>query len=205
MTETRTITLAASGSLTIAARGKVVAIVSSTAGFDLRLGNGSPVGMNAGRVLGSAASKTIWKSLTFIDTSGSANTITFTFGDEDIKVETAVTTAVTTSISNSIANCIAATPTQLLKTTTVAASPAVVAASATYFRKAIIYAVKTLAGAVNTSDVNLGFSGTASQQPILIPPGGEYTLEPPNGAKWNLADLYLTVATNGDGVVILYT
>lgn len=202
------LTLAAGEQLTRTIKGKLVVVKSCTAAFKLRSNNMSERTLNAGDRFGNENQKNFFNSLNFRNDSGASNTISYIVADEPVEIAPVINSVVNTvgtAITNSLASCIAATPTQLLKTTTTAASPAVVAAVATYFRKAIIYAVKTLAGAVNTSDVNIGFSGTASQQPIVIPPGGEYVLEPPNGAKWNLADLYLTVATNGDGIVVLYT
>lgn len=109
-------------------------------------------------------------------------------------------------IANDIDVCLPATPTQVLVTATILQSPKQLTATArTYFRSARILAVKALAGTNNASPVNLGFSATASQQPKVLAAGTEWLLEAPLGEKWDLSTLYLTVAADNDGVVVIYS
>jgi len=99
----------------------------------------------------------------------------------------------------------AAVPTQFLKTSTAAAAPVALKAVSTSFSKATLLAKNSLAGADNTGNVNIGPSPTANQQPFLLAPGDELVLAPAIGLKWDFADWYLKVATNGDGVVVIYS
>lgn len=111
------------------------------------------------------------------------------------------------AIVSSINYCEYVKPTQLLVQTTVAAGPTQLSTSQLYFRKATVMAAKSLAGeggTANQSNVFVGFASAASQQPFILAPGNERTFEPPNGAKWSLADLYLVVSADNDGVVVLY-
>lgn len=186
----------------------VFACTAATADFLVRPNNENYKRMKAGRRFGSEISKATFHHLTFHNDSAASNTIHYTIADEEISFEAqvdAVTSVVSSAISNEITTCIAATPSQLLKTMLAADAPSPLAAVQTYFRKAIVYGVNTLAGVANTGSVYIGPSAAANQQPIEIAPGAEYVLEPPNGAKWNLADWYLDVGTNGDGVVVIYT
>ncbi len=209
MTQDLEIILSAGESRTVAVpRSKIIACTAATAPFDMRIGNGGPTQWKAGRRYGSETSRATFSYLGFKNTSAASNTIQYTVADEEISFEQqveATATVLGSSISNVLANCIAAVPLQFLTTSTAAAAAVAVRATQIYFRHAIIFGKKSLAGTNNTSDVNLGFSAAANEQPISIPPGGEYELKPPNGVKWDFNTLCLKVATNFDGVVIIYT
>lgn len=58
----------------------------------------------------------------------------------------------------------------------------------------------------NTGTVYLGTEAANDTQPLAIATGVERQLVPPyvGDIRYNLADFYLDVATNADGVVILY-
>lgn len=95
-------------------------------------------------------------------------------------------------------------PIQLLVTS--AAGPTQVTSTVgTFFRVARIIAAKTLAGGANTGIVNIGWSSTASQQPIALAVGATIVYEAPVGASHDLSDLYLSVASAGDGIVVVYS
>lgn len=210
MIQDYSITLAAGAQTTVRARGTLLVCKSATAEFYFRPSGRAERTMNAGGRFGAASTnpRNYWTYINFRNASGASNTIEFISADEAVEIALTVeatNTVLPTSISNEITACIAATPVQILKTSTAAAAPVALTAAQTYFRKAIVYGVNTLAGVANTGSVYIGPSATASQQPIEIAPGAEYVLEPPNGAKWNLADWYLDVGTNGDGVVVIYT
>ncbi len=73
-----------------------------------------------------------------------------------------------------------------------------------WVRQAYIYgqnAVRTN----NTGTVYLGSASGNDLQPIAITTGALYTLTPPTPeARINLADIYVDVATNADGVQVIY-
>lgn len=98
----------------------------------------------------------------------------------------------------------AGTPLQFLKTSTAAAAPVALSATALTFRTATVLAQKALDGTLNTGNVKLGFSAAADEQPIELAPGDQQVFEVPVGQEWDFQSLYLKVATNGDGVVVLY-
>lgn len=54
----------------------------------------------------------------------------------------------------------------------------------------------------NTGTVYLGLLATNDTQALAITTGATVTLEAPVGARLNLADLWIDVATNADGVVL---
>ena len=54
----------------------------------------------------------------------------------------------------------------------------------------------------NTGTVYLGLVSTNDAQALAVTTGVTVTLEAPVGARLNLADLWLDVATNADGVVL---
>ena len=108
-------------------------------------------------------------------------------------------------LANGINYCVPCQPEQFATTTLIATGPTPIAASQTYFRKATILAKKALAGTANTGNIQLGPSGTASEQPYTLGPDDEITLEPPLGAKWDFQDWYITVANDNDGVVVIYS
>lgn len=109
------------------------------------------------------------------------------------------------AIASDIKCCVPATPAQFVKTVAAAGTPEALTASRTYFRQAIFKAVKALAGTANTGDVKLGFASPVNEQPIVLTPGDTYVLQPTPGEKWDFATLYLDAATNGDGVVVIYS
>ena len=95
---------------------------------------------------------------------------------------------------------------QFLKTTTTAAGPTALRSGTTTTRKFTLIACKGLDGPTaspNTGTVQIGMSATASEQPFELAPGDERTFENVNGA-YDLSKIYLTVATNDDGLVVIF-
>lgn len=202
----KTFTLKANSQRVESVKGKVVACISSTGVFNVELDNGGYQELSTGRKISGDA----FKRVTFVDTSGSDNTITFYIGNEDITLPNVIQDASSssTAIANNISSCIASTPSQILKTNGTPGTPVALTAAQTYFRKAIIIAQKTLdglAGAANTGNVAIGASGTAAQQPILLTPGDSYVIDAPIGGKYDFRNFYLDVANAGDGVVVIYS
>jgi hypothetical protein len=70
-----------------------------------------------------------------------------------------------------------------------------------WFRTARCRGLKA-ARTANTGIVYLGLDATNDTQPFSIAASAELVLEAPTGARLNLADLWVDVATNADGVVI---
>lgn len=96
------------------------------------------------------------------------------------------------------------TPSEITKTVAASGTPEALAADGTFFHVAKIKAIKA-SRAANTGTVYLGCSSSNDSQPIELGAGDEITIDVGvNGAKLDLNDFYLDVATNGDGVTIQY-
>lgn len=94
---------------------------------------------------------------------------------------------------------------QFLKTTTVADGPTQLSAVPLNYHNASIIAQKGLDGTANAGTVKLGYSASASEQPLELEPGDERTFRAPAHGRGDLSQLYLTVANDDDGVVVVYT
>jgi len=99
------------------------------------------------------------------------------------------------------------TPAQQALATANATTPTAFPSAGTdkYFRKAIIIAVKDLAGTVDTTDVKIGTSIAASSQPLVITKGTSYILEAPTGSKFRFDQWFFVTGTTGDGIVVIYS
>ena len=99
-----------------------------------------------------------------------------------------------------------AIPQQIVKTVAASGTPeAITATSPTYFRHAMFTGHNDEARTANTGNVWLGVTSGNSTQPIRIVPNQTITLEAPLGLMFDLSSWYLDVATNGDGVVVIYS
>lgn len=206
---TDTITIPASGKFEVIVDCRVFTCLSATAEFKLQLGNRTKQLMNAGQSTGGPASQ-VFHRITFYNLTASVCDVTFYAGLDPYVPQNVVnnTITATATISNSLTGCVEATPAQFLKPSSTPGTPVKLTAAQTYFRKATIKAVKTLDGlsaTANAGDVVIGASATASQQPITLAPGDEYTIEAPVGAKYDFRNWYLDVANSGDGVVVIYS
>ena len=150
-----------------------------------------------------------YTQLWFSNTSGADISVTFYFGTLKLNMSILNFVPGTSAIpvnATITSTAIAATetvPGQFLKTTTAAAIVALQAASL-YVRWCLIIAQKDLAGTANAGVVRLGTSIAANSQPWPLSPGDEFTVPIPDGSKLDLSKLFLSVATNGDGVTVLY-
>jgi hypothetical protein len=123
-----------------------------------------------------------------------------------IKVAVTNTPAVTANVTNAVATTnviLAATNNQVTKTVSAAATPEALAADGTFFRVAIVKAIKS-GRTANTGTVYLGGLSTNDSQPIDLAAGAEYVLRAAEGTKLDLNDFYLDVATDGDGATVIY-
>lgn len=84
----------------------------------------------------------------------------------------------------------------------VTAATGTITAKADLFYRTARFLGNKAARTANTGNVFLGLTSTNDAQPTAIATGAVLTLEAPTGAKLNLADLWIDVATNADGVVI---
>jgi hypothetical protein len=109
-----------------------------------------------------------------------------------------------TAVANNLDCCVYCKPTQLLVNKNISDGIAPVSATPLYFRKATVLGVKSLTGTNNVNAVKIGWSSAANQQPYVVATGTEIVIEAVLGAKLNFADLYMVVATDGDGLVFLY-
>lgn len=98
----------------------------------------------------------------------------------------------------------ASTPTTLIKTVAASGTPEAIAASSTIVSKLILIGKKA-ARTNNTGIVYFGFTSTNDEQAHEIAAGAVVEFSPPNGQVYDLSDIYIDVATNGDGVVAIYS
>ena len=89
------------------------------------------------------------------------------------------------------------------KTAAATGTPARITTTAQWFRKASIYGKATVQGAANTDKVWIGVSSVDGENAIEVLAGGEVIIEAPEGGRYNLADFYVDVAVNGEGVVVV--
>ncbi|MEI9961339.1 MAG: hypothetical protein WDM76_09515 [Limisphaerales bacterium] len=72
----------------------------------------------------------------------------------------------------------------------------------TFYRWAVVIALKDAAGTENTESVFIGIG--ASSQPIEILPGQTWILPVPTGGKVDFRKWYLSVTVAGDGIQVIY-
>jgi hypothetical protein len=188
--------------------GSVFYCVASTAAIQVRVADQGAQTMSTGRSFGSPGGRG-FGSITFENSSGSAITVSYWVGWENFVADPTVnvtgTLTASSTISNTLAGAAAASPTQFAKTVASAGTPESLTAGASNFRKALLYAYKTVARGANTGNVRIGVGPAASSQIIQLSPGDEYIIEAPTGAKFDFQDWYIDADNNGDGVVVLYS
>lgn len=91
----------------------------------------------------------------------------------------------------------------LVKTVAATGTPEAVSATAIWVKKATFLGKKAFR-TDNTSTCFLGTSSTNDEQPFQLPAGGEVAISAAEGCEFNLADWYIDVGTNADGVVCIY-
>lgn len=198
-----TIELPANGQRTIRAAGSVFFVIDCTGAFKVEADRQGKLNMAKGRRFGSPSGRK-YSKLTFIDTSGTANTIIAYHGSEEFEGEAASVNndvTVNANLRNDVDQCIACPPLQYLRQ----ANTGVVTefrVTETWMRKAIVSARNSLDGTVNVGPIKIGASGSNSEQPITINPGNSYDISPPVGGKVNLQNWYFVTENDDDGVVI---
>lgn len=192
--------------------GSVFYCVLATAALVVRPQDQGPITVQTGRTFGTPVAQggRPFGALTFENSSGSDIDITFMVSDEAFDAEkvTFIDTTglvVNTAMKNDIAECVLVAPAQFAKTVSSAGTPEALTASASYFRKAIAYAYKTVARGANTGNIRIGVGSGAGQQLIQMTPGDEYVIEAPTGARMNFQNWYIDADNNGDGVVMVYS
>ena len=95
------------------------------------------------------------------------------------------------------------TPLNAVKTVASTATPEALSATPLYCTKLTLQGQRAVQ-TDNTSDAYLGWTSGNGTQPYLITPGSVHVFTAPEGSKYNLADWYLDVGTNADGVVFIY-
>ena len=87
-------------------------------------------------------------------------------------------------------------PLDINKTVAATGTPEALAASSTLFQSLTITANKS----AQTANTSSSYLGSATSQDTPIAPGENITINAPEGKRMDLADWYLKVGTNGDGV-----
>ena len=144
-------------------------------------------------------------ALTFYNTSGAVNTVTFFVSDSPIKLPDVNLTSsvnVTTQLTNILAQCAIEPDNQFQAVSGVGGAAVAFAVAGTYFRHATIIAQKTLGRTVNTGKVYIGPS--AGNQPIALNPGDTWSLDADVGGKRDFGSWYVSADNAGDGVSVLY-
>ena len=96
---------------------------------------------------------------------------------------------------------------QYLITSTVAAGPTPLSSAVKNARNFTLIACKGLDGPTaspNTGVVNVGNSAAAGEQPIEFNPGDERGWSPVDGRMYDLSQFHFTVATDGDGLLVIH-
>jgi hypothetical protein len=120
---------------------------------------------------------------------------------ENISVDAAG--RVNVNIQTALGDLLAIAPTTVIKTVAASGTPESIAADGTFFRHATVFAKKA-ARTVNTGVIYVGTTSVNDAQPYDLEPGDVWTIDAPAGGKLDLNDFYVDVATNGDGVVVIY-
>ncbi|HXC34266.1 MAG TPA: hypothetical protein VNV43_00210 [Candidatus Acidoferrales bacterium] len=200
-----------SGVFAYQASGRYFLLTSTTGAFRVISNTGDEYDFSeTGSGFGNDNSPPFGK-LTFYNDSGTPVTITFYVSNTPIKtpdvtVQSSIT--VNTTITNTLAGCAAATLSSAVVTAALINTAYKFNAASTPFRKITILAFSGFgtpgtAPTVNAGIVFIGVSNT--QQPIAMNPGDVWTFEAPTGAKYDLNAFYLSAASAGDGILIIYS
>ena len=95
-------------------------------------------------------------------------------------------------------------PQQIIKTVAASGTPEVITDTPTYFSYAIFLGERAVRTA-NTGIVYLGVTSGNDTQPLAINPGQTLSLSAPIGMEFDLNKWYLDVATNSDGIIVIYS
>lgn len=95
------------------------------------------------------------------------------------------------------------TPTEFVKTVASTGTPEALSSTAIYCTKVVIQGQSAVQTA-NTSTAYLGWTSTDGAQAFKVASDAVYVFVAAPGTKYNLANWYLDVGTNSDGVVVIY-
>lgn len=149
--------------------------------------------------------------MTFYNTSGAINTVTFYVSDTPIKlpdVNLTSSVSVTTQLTNILGNCAAAGLADFAAVTALANTAKLFAAGSTPFRKCTLLAFKAFGTPGNAPTANVGqvmIGVSANHQPIVLNPGDVWTFEAPTGAKYDFNGFYVSSPNAGDGVLVIWS
>jgi hypothetical protein len=93
---------------------------------------------------------------------------------------------------------------QVLRTALISDGRVAMSATNLWVQRVTVLGKKTLSGTVNAGSINLGPSSAASEQPYVVVSNDVITIEAAAGVEFNLADWYFIVASDGDGIVVIY-
>jgi hypothetical protein len=93
---------------------------------------------------------------------------------------------------------------QFLTTAKITDGPVPLCASKTC-RQFTVAACKAKDGTENTTDINIGRSNVANEQPLIMPPSQERTFTAPANGRIDPHDWHFTVLSDDDGVVVIIT
>ena len=150
-------------------------------------------------------------ALTFYNTSGAINTVTFYVSDSPIKLPDVNLTSsvnVTTQLTNTLGTCATAVLADFVATAAVANVANAFTAVSTPFRKCTVLAFKAfgVAGAAPTANAGIVFIGmSVNRQPIALNPGDVWTFEASTGAKHDFTGFYISAPNAGDGVLVIWS
>ena len=96
------------------------------------------------------------------------------------------------------------TITQEVKTNASTSVPVQLKSSFTPVRSCTVIGNKAMQ-TVNVGTVYLGWSSVDGQQPIAVASGEQKLLQSDNGEAFDLAAIYLDVATANDGIILIYS
>ena len=191
-----TLIVPANGEEVLNVTAKFFAVISATAGFDIEFDHNGRQSLEQGDHLGGEK----YKRIRFFETSGSTNTIKFYAGDSDFIPPTNVKNTV-----NAVITAQDATPAQFLVNGDIVDGRIPFVAASRKFRWAMVLGKKDLAGTNNASSVFVGISNANGEQPLEIIPGQAYAFPVPAGEQWDFLNFFFIVASDGDGVVVIYT
>lgn len=200
----RTITLPANGTYPLRVEASVLAILSATASFQVQTDRDGVRTMASDRKLGSVGGPK-FKRITFIETGGADNTITFYVGDQEYVANTLANTG---SVNAAIVPGLTSIGAPFVKLNATPGTPVAIAAASKPFRKAKLIAQQDLDGlgpaTPNAGNIALGGgSAVVANQGMLLAPGDEIVIEAPVGERWDFNQLYFDVASAGDGLAVV--
>lgn len=193
------------GSLNLSVSGKFFLVAALDNPFRVRFKERDYPMQNVGDNFGDVTGPTFTILAVYNDGPVAVNADVLT-GNEKISFSsTAISTTVATALTNTLAACTEAIPGQFAITNPNNATRVAFAAAGNYFRHATVTAQRDLAGTPNVGVVRFGVSNGANLQPVLLNPGDQQVIDAPVGCKYDFAKWFLAVATNGDGVAIIFS